>query len=60
MATKYTVNEPCTAELVDGFGGRFVFQAQAGPQVPKNEREELALEHLVSLGLARRGGSKED
>ena len=51
----YQVPEAVHAELVDAFAERFTLDVKAGAHAPKNEREEFALEHLVSLGLATKG-----
>ena len=49
----YQVADAVRAELVDALGERFVFETAAGTVTPKNEREELALEHLISIGYAK-------
>jgi hypothetical protein len=48
----YDVPEPIHADILDAFGERFTKDIAAGVFKPRNEREELLGEHLVSIGMA--------
>ncbi len=54
----YELPEPVHTELVDPFGERFEFAADAGVVTAKNEHDEIALEHLVRVGMARPTAAK--
>jgi hypothetical protein len=48
----YEVDEAVHLETADRFGERYEVDLKAGKHKPKSEREEHALEHLVSIGKA--------
>jgi hypothetical protein len=50
----YRLDVATRTDLVDTLGERFQTRFTAGTHTPKSEREELALQHLARLGLAKR------
>ncbi len=51
----YTLERGCQVQSsLASTGERFDLSFEAGTVTPKNEAEEAALEHLASLGLARK------
>ncbi len=60
---RYRILDPPVAVTMSFLGERFDFDAEGPEAEPKSDREEAALEHLVSIGLAERvtkpaGGSR--
>jgi len=51
---KYRLKDPARVEMLDPLGERFRLRVKAGTHEPRSEREEVAFEHLVSIGIAER------
>lgn len=58
LVKTYDVPEPIHADMLDAFGERFTSDIPAGKFSPRNERDELLGEHLVSIGMATESKAK--